>query len=68
VLTNLRRINFTAIIEYNVNSCGGVMNGQKITITSTNYPKNYGQNLKCAWYLKLPEGNNVDVSINTDDE
>ncbi|XP_029345463.1 cubilin isoform X3 [Acyrthosiphon pisum] len=64
VQTNLKKINFTAIIEYNVNSCGGVMNGQKITITSTNYPKNYGQNLKCAWYLKLPEGNNVDVRFN----
>ncbi|CAI6368736.1 unnamed protein product [Macrosiphum euphorbiae] len=64
VRTNLRKINFTGIIEYNVNSCGGVMNGQKITITSTNYPKNYGQNLKCAWYLKLPEGNNVDVRFN----
>ncbi|XP_029345465.1 cubilin isoform X2 [Acyrthosiphon pisum] len=64
VLTNLRKINFTAIIDYNVNSCGGVMNGQKITITSTNYPKNYDQNLKCVWYLKLPEGNNVDIRFN----
>lgn len=62
VLTDLSIINFTATIDYNVNSCGGVMNGQKITITSTNYPENYGQNLKCAWYLKLPEGNNIDVS------
>jgi len=62
VFTNLKKINYTGIIDYNVNSCGGVINGQKITITSTNYPKNFGQNLKCAWNLKLPEGNNVDVS------
>lgn len=45
--------------------CGGVLNGQKIIITSPNYPSNYQTNLNCAWSVTLPEGENVNVSIGT---
>jgi len=60
---NLKTVNFTASFDYSINSCGGVINGQKITITSPNYPKNYQQNTKCAWLVKLPEGAPVHVSF-----
>lgn len=56
-------INFTAKFDYSINSCGGVIYGQKITITSPNYPKNDQQNTNCAWSLKLLDGEPVNVSI-----
>lgn len=56
-------INFTGTVNYSINSCGGVMYGQQITITSPNYPKNYQQTTNCAWSLKLPEEKHVNVSI-----
>lgn len=43
--------------------CGGVLQGQTITITSPNYPNNYNQNRNCAWSVVLPDGENVYVSI-----
>lgn len=56
-------INFTANFDYFINSCGGVLRGQKITITSPNYPKNYQQITNCAWSLRLLDGETVNVSI-----
>lgn len=65
VKANKNIINFTANFDYFINSCGGVREGQKIEITSPNYPNNYQQNTNCAWLIKLPEDENVNVSIKT---
>lgn len=58
-----KMVNFTAKFDYSINLCGGVIYGQKITITSSNYPNNYQQNTNCAWALKLLDGEPVNVSI-----
>ncbi|XP_022177373.1 cubilin-like [Myzus persicae] len=57
-------VNFTASLNYYINMCGGVLNGQTITITSPNYPNNYKQNTNCAWSVVLPDGENVYIRFN----
>lgn len=61
--TNANYINYTGTLDYSINPCGGVITGQKITITSPNYPNNFQQTTKCAWSLRLHEENQVNVSI-----
>lgn len=61
--SSLKTLNYTAKINYFINSCGGTLEGQKITITSPNYPQNYRQNNICAWLAKLPENENINVSV-----
>lgn len=61
---NSKSANYTATIDYFVNSCGGVIGGQKITITSPNYPKYYQKNTNCVWALNLPGEGTVKVSAN----
>jgi len=61
---NSKSANYTATIDYFINSCGGVIDGQKITITSPNYPKYYQKITNCAWALNLPEEGTVKVSAN----
>lgn len=63
--SNSKLIKFTATIDYFVNTCGGILNGRKITITSPNYPKNYQQLTNCAWLVVLPEDGNINVNIET---
>ncbi|KAL5234243.1 hypothetical protein ACI65C_001653 [Semiaphis heraclei] len=57
-------VNFTASLNYYINMCGGVLQGQTITITSPNYPNNYNQNRNCAWSVVLPDGENVYIRFN----
>lgn len=52
-----------ATFDYFVNSCGGIISGQKVTITSPNYPESYQQNTKCAWFIELPDTESVLVRI-----
>jgi len=61
---NSKSANYTATIDYFVNSCGGVIGGQKITITSPDYPKSYQKNTNCVWVVNLSEEGNVNVSVN----
>lgn len=49
-------------LKYGINPCGGVIEGQIITITSLNYLKSL-PNTNCAWLLKLTEGENVIVIV-----
>ncbi|XP_050435751.1 cubilin [Adelges cooleyi] len=58
---NTKYINYTATLNYTVSKCGGMFEGQKLTITSPNYPQNFAPNTNCAWSVKLPEGQNVNI-------
>ncbi|VVC39263.1 EGF-like, conserved site,EGF-like calcium-binding domain,CUB domain,EGF domain,EGF-like calcium- [Cinara cedri] len=64
VKSDPRLVNFTATFDYFINSCGGQLYGQKITITSPNYPHNYRQNNICAWLANLPENENIIIRFN----
>lgn len=59
---NSKTVNMVATLDYYVNSCGGIISGRKITISSPNYPNNYEQTTNCAWLAKLSEDDNVNVS------
>ncbi|VVC39264.1 EGF-like, conserved site,EGF-like calcium-binding domain,CUB domain,EGF domain,EGF-like calcium- [Cinara cedri] len=64
VKSNSKITNLTATFEYFVNSCGGKIRGEKVTITSPNYPENYQQTTKCAWFVEL---NSETVTIHFND-
>lgn len=62
MLGNIKKVNYTATLDYYINSCGGIIEGQKVTITSPNYPRNYQNNTNCVWLVKLNEGTIINVS------
>lgn len=66
VKSNSKTVNLTATIDYFVNPCGGVINGEVVTITSPNYPESYQQNTRCAWLVELPDTESIIVRPRND--
>ncbi|XP_050535178.1 cubilin [Daktulosphaira vitifoliae] len=61
---NVKKINYTATLNYSLNKCGGIIKGQKVVITSSNYPKNYPTNSNCVWEIHLPNSELFNVHFN----
>ncbi|KAK4871991.1 hypothetical protein RN001_016115 [Aquatica leii] len=61
----------TALLQYTVNyvvySCGGIVTKQDGFISSPNYPQKYSGTIECAWLLKLPENQKININfVNVD--
>ncbi|KAF5295928.1 hypothetical protein FQR65_LT10359 [Abscondita terminalis] len=50
-------------VNYAVHACGGVHNGQAGIVNSPNYPQKYAGTIECAWIIKLPENQKINVNF-----
>ncbi|KAF4532436.1 hypothetical protein B566_EDAN014438 [Ephemera danica] len=52
-----KKVQFT--LSYKVNTCGGVLEGPEVEITSPNFPQEYNASMDCAWSLQYPQGQSI---------
>lgn len=58
-------MNFT--INYQTHPCGGVVTDGEGYIRSPNYPNKYGKTADCAWIIKLPTEQQINITTRTID-
>nr|KAG5692365.1 hypothetical protein BaRGS_007978 [Batillaria attramentaria] len=51
--------------NYRIATCGGRISAQNGTLTSPNYPANYGSNANCLWYINGPTGHYLTFTFNS---
>lgn len=54
------------LIAFDIDDCGSchIVNSLSGTISSPNFPDNYGGNLNCVYYIHVPAGYLIQVSFN----
>jgi len=62
--TSVGKQGFSAKFEHALpTQCGGVLNMEKGTLSSPNYPQRYPNKMVCTWQIMVPYGNLVDLTI-----